>query len=61
MCVHANAYLCIMTDREHVKLTIYNADTESSLTLPYADAGIRAGFPSPAQDYIDSGDGLYIQ
>lgn len=24
----------------------------TSLPLPYADAGVRAGFPSPAQDYI---------
>ena len=26
-----------------------------SLSLPVADGGIRAGFPSPAQDYIESG------
>lgn len=25
----------------------------TKLPLPYADDGIRAGFPSPAQDYID--------
>ena len=24
-----------------------------SLSLPYADEGIRAGFPSPAQDYME--------
>ncbi len=27
-------------------------DTTLRLSLPYADAGIQAGFPSPAQDYI---------
>lgn len=27
-------------------------DTTTLLSLPYADAGIQAGFPSPAQDYI---------
>lgn len=27
-------------------------DGSSVLELPYADAGIRAGFPSPAQDYL---------
>lgn len=26
-----------------------------SLVLPLADGGIRAGFPSPAQDYLESG------
>lgn len=35
-----------------VKLHIYSADTDTLLALPYADEGIRAGFPSPAQDYI---------
>lgn len=32
-------------------LEIYKADTDSHLELEYADSGIRAGFPSPAQDY----------
>lgn len=35
-------------------LTIFSADISSKLTLPYADEGIRAGFPSPAQDYLES-------
>lgn len=34
-----------------MELEIYGADTDTSLELEYADAGIRAGFPSPAQDY----------
>ena len=29
------------------------ADTQTSLSLPFASEGIRAGFPSPAQDYMD--------
>lgn len=33
-------------------LRIYLADTSTELELDYADGGIRAGFPSPAQDYI---------
>ena len=33
-------------------LKIYNPAFSSSLELLYADDGIRAGFPSPAQDYI---------
>lgn len=31
---------------------LYRSDTSTSLPLQYADDGIRAGFPSPAQDYI---------
>ncbi len=31
---------------------IYQSDTSTSLPLLYAEEGIRAGFPSPAQDYI---------
>lgn len=34
-------------------LKIYDADLLSELDLPYADGGVRAGFPSPAQDYMD--------
>lgn len=34
-------------------IDIFSADISSSLTLPYADGGIQAGFPSPAQDYIN--------
>lgn len=34
-------------------LILYKADTESILQLLYADQGIKAGFPSPAQDYLD--------
>lgn len=34
------------------RLHIFKADTSSSLPLLYADAGIKAGFPSPAQDYM---------
>ncbi len=34
-------------------LRIYIADTATSLELDYADAGVQAGFPSPAQDYIN--------
>lgn len=33
-------------------IDIYRIDTSTHYGLQYADAGIRAGFPSPAQDYI---------
>ncbi|MCD7898328.1 MAG: translesion error-prone DNA polymerase V autoproteolytic subunit [Bacteroides sp.] len=34
-------------------LNIYSVDVSSCLPLPFADQGVKAGFPSPAQDYID--------
>lgn len=34
-------------------LEIHLVDLSTSLPLPYADEGIRAGFPSPAQAYME--------
>ena len=36
-------------------LTIYRVETDTGLILPFVDEGIKAGFPSPAQDYIHAG------
>ncbi len=35
------------------KLTIGPIEILTDMPLPLADAGIKAGFPSPAQDYMD--------
>lgn len=35
-------------------IEIHPVDNKSELPLPYADGGIKAGFPSPAQDYMES-------
>ena len=35
-----------------IKLTIYRADTSSHVPIPLATASVKAGFPSPAQDYM---------
>lgn len=35
-----------------MKIVLYSADLSTELQLSYADGGIRAGFPSPAQDYL---------
>ena len=35
------------------ELEIYRGGFLTELSLPYADAGVQAGFPSPAQDYVD--------
>ena len=34
-------------------IKIYSAETKRAISLQYADGGIHAGFPSPAQDYIE--------
>lgn len=33
-------------------IEIFKADVSKHLPLQYSDAGIRAGFPTPAEDYI---------
>lgn len=35
------------------EILIYTGNFDTQLDLPYADGGVRAGFPSPAQDYLD--------
>ena len=37
---------------KQVSVDIFTPDLTTSLPLPFADQGIQAGFPSPAQDYI---------
>ncbi len=34
-------------------LDIFSANTVTSLHLPYIPSGISAGFPSPADDFLD--------
>lgn len=35
------------------ELEIFRGGFSTLLPLPFADMGIQAGFPSPAQDYVD--------
>ena len=35
------------------KINIFAPDTSTPLALPFAEQGIKAGFPSPAQDYVE--------
>ena len=35
------------------EIEIFSGEFNTKLSLEYADGGIFAGFPSPAQDYID--------
>jgi len=41
-------------------IEIHKIDISSSLPLPYADEGVRAGFPSPAQDYLEQAIDLNV-
>ena len=34
-------------------IRIFRADTTTEISLPFADGGIKCGFPSPAQDYVE--------
>jgi len=34
-------------------LDIYTADTTTAISLPVVEGGISAGFPSPAEDFLD--------
>lgn len=38
--------------KKDVSVDIFRPDLSSRVPLPFADQGIQAGFPSPAQDYI---------
>lgn len=38
---------------EKKALEIFRAEVNTELSLPIADEGIKAGFPSPAQDFMD--------
>lgn len=42
-------------------IELTHADSTSNLLLPYADHGIQAGFPSPAQDYITEAIDLNLE
>jgi DNA polymerase V len=44
-----------LTPIHHSKnITFYSANTESTIDLPYVKEGISAGFPSPADDFLDT-------
>jgi len=42
-----------MSDRDTVITDVYSADTEKEMELPVAEASIKAGFPSPADDFME--------
>lgn len=35
------------------EIELFRADTDTSVELPMSESGISAGFPSPADDYMD--------
>lgn len=42
-----------MMEKKIGEIEVYKADSESHLDLLFAEDGICAGFPSPAQDYLE--------
>lgn len=42
-----------MKKKKTGEIEVFKADIENHLNLLYADGGICAGFPSPAQDYLE--------
>ncbi len=41
---------------DETRLKLYSVEAESELPIPYSDEGVQAGFPSPAEDYMESID-----
>lgn len=37
----------------HTQILLFKAQTQFNLVLPYVTTGISAGFPSPAEDFLD--------
>lgn len=42
-------------------LDLYATDVTSKIDIPYANEGIQAGFPSPAQNYINESIDLNVE
>ena len=38
---------------DNIKLTIHPAEIGDKLPIPLAEQSVKAGFPSPAQDYME--------
>ena len=38
---------------DHIELTAYETHTDSTVELPLASSGVHAGFPSPAEDFVE--------
>lgn len=45
--------MCKTYKKKETHIQLFTADPTTELPLPLVDHGISAGFPSPAQDYID--------
>ena len=50
-----NRYFCfVKTIKLYQSIQLYKADTRTKQFLPLVDNGISAGFPSPADDFLDN-------
>ena len=39
--------------KEKIKLTIHPAEIGEKMAIPMSEQSVKAGFPSPAQDYME--------
>lgn len=39
---------------ENEVLEFYSANTDTPLSLPFFNGGVSAGFPSPAEDFLEN-------
>lgn len=42
-----------MENKDKIKLTIHPAEFGAKMPIPLAEQSVKAGFPSPAQDYME--------
>jgi DNA polymerase V len=54
-CKYSNTFIMQKYNKiaDSLNLEFFSANTSSHVMLPFFDGGIAAGFPSPAQDYVD--------
>jgi len=45
--------MAVKKNNKSEELDFFVASTESSLNIPFVEGGVKAGFPSPAADFMD--------
>lgn len=43
-----------MSIKKEQKLTFFRPDSDSDMQIPYINEGVSAGFPSPANDFLET-------
>lgn len=45
--------MVIMSEEQNIQFRIIESDTNSNVEIPVAGSNVSAGFPSPADDYLE--------